>query len=180
MEEILNLIKIFWFFLPAGIANMSPVLFKWINFLNYPVDFNKKINNKPIFGKNKTYRGLFSGIIISIITVYIQAVFYQFTKAFSLIDYSAVNLFLLGSLLGFGALGGDLLKSFFKRQINMPPGKSWIPFDQIDWIIGAIILTSFYILLSLENILTAIILFGLLHPVINYIGYIIKIKKSRF
>lgn len=33
------LLQTFWLFLPAGFANMAPVLFKWFPFFGYPVDF---------------------------------------------------------------------------------------------------------------------------------------------
>jgi len=49
--------------LPAYFANMAPVLVQKINLFAYPVDFNQKMNNKPIFGKNKTFRGFIFGII---------------------------------------------------------------------------------------------------------------------
>jgi CDP-2,3-bis-(O-geranylgeranyl)-sn-glycerol synthase len=32
---------------------------------------------------------------------------------------------------------GDAVKSFFKRQIGVAPGASWIGFDQLDFFIGA-------------------------------------------
>lgn len=36
-------IKAVYFMIPAYAANMSPVLFKKVNFLNRPVDGNKKL-----------------------------------------------------------------------------------------------------------------------------------------
>ena len=83
-------------------------------------------------------------------------------------------------MLGFGALFGDSVKSFFKRQLNIKPGKSWIPFDQVDWIIGAILFSIFYVALSLYDVIFAIIIFGVLHPIVNLIGYFLKIKKNKF
>ncbi|MDA1060981.1 MAG: CDP-archaeol synthase [bacterium] len=174
------LLKTFWFLLPAGIANMSPVLFKWIPFLNYPVDLNRKFKGKPIFGSNKTYRGLLFGTLTAIAAVYFQKVFYQDLSSISLIDYSNVNIYILGVLLGFGALLGDMIKSFFKRQMNIKSGKSWVPFDQLDWIIGSLICVSFYIAISWQVILASILLFGLLHPITNLIGYFLHIKKNKF
>lgn len=178
--ELIDFIKIIWFFLPAGVANMSPVIFKFVNFLNYPVDFNKQIKNKPIFGPHKTYRGIFFGVIASILFVFIQGLIYPGTKAISLIDYSSANFIFLGFLLGFGALFGDLIKSFFKRQFNIDSGKPWVPFDQIDWILGAVVFTGFYVKLSLSQIIFAVIIFGVFHPLINLLGYFLKIKKNKF
>lgn len=174
------IIKTFWLLLPAGIANMSPVLFKWIPFLNYPVDLHIKFREKPLFGKNKTYRGFLFGIIMSIAIVYLQRFFYSQTKSITLINYSEINIFLLGFLLGFGALFGDLIKSFFKRQAGINSGQSWFPFDQIDWIIGGLIFMSFYVVVSWKYVLISIIFFGLLHPVINLISYFLGIQKNKF
>ena len=178
--DLIYFLKIIWFFLPAAIANMSPVLFKWINFLNYPIDLNKTFLKKPIFGKNKTFRGFFFGIIMAILFAYIQVLLYPISKPISLINYNQINFILLGFLLGFGALFGDLIKSFIKRQLNIEPGKSLVPLDQIDWIIGSIVFIFAYIQLSSIQIITAVIMLGLLHPVINILGYLLKIKKNKF
>ena len=175
-----SIISIFWLLLPAGIANMSPVLFKWLPVLAKPVDFNKKFKKKPIFGRNKTWRGLVCGTLVAILIVYVQKLLYPYMKAYSFVDYSGTNFVLLGFLLGFGALAGDLVESFLKRQRNTPPGKSWPPWDQIDWIIGALLLVSFFVPLSAEMIVIALLLFGILHPMINLLGYVLKIKKNKF
>ena len=178
---MLNIIfSVFWFFLPAGIANMSPVLFKWLPILKTPVDFNKKFRKKPVFGKNKTWRGLFCGTLVAILIVYLQKLLYPYMQAYSLIDYSTINIFLLGFLLGFGALFGDLVESFIKRQRNTSPGKSWPPWDQLDWIIGALILVSFLVPLTVSEIIIALLLFSVLHPLMNILGYALRIKKNMF
>ena len=174
------IIKTFWLLLPAGLANMAPVLFKWIPILNFPIDFNKKFKNKPIFGTNKTCRGFLFGIIVSILVVLMQSLLYAHTKNISLIDYSQTNPYLLGFLFGFGALFGDLIESFFKRQMGVGSGKPWFPFDQIDWIIGALLFVNFYITINWKYIILSILLFGLLHPVMNLIGFYLGIKKNKF
>ena len=174
------IIQTFWLLLPAGFANMAPVLFKWVPFINYPVDFNKKFRDKPIFGKNKTYRGFLFGILTAILIVFIQQNVYEYTSSISLLNYSEINVFLLGFLMGFCALFGDLIKSFFKRQVGIDSGHSWFPFDQIDWVIGSLIFAGFYINPEIKIIAASILLFGILHPVINLIGYYLGIKKNKF
>lgn len=169
----------FWFFLPAGIANMAPVLFKWIPF-ETPIDFNKKFHGKPIFGETKTYRGFIVGIIFATLTVYLQQHYYPHPENHVLINYESINVCLLGFLFGFGALFGDLIESFFKRRLNMPSGWLWAPFDQLDWIIGAIVLSSLYVSIGTKNIFAALIIFGLLHPIVNLIGYSLHVKTNKF
>jgi len=41
----------------------------------------------------------------------------------------------------FGALLGDIVESFFKRRKGIERGKDWIPFDQLDFIIGVLFLS---------------------------------------
>ena len=175
------LISIIWFLLPAGFSNMSPVLFKKINFLNKPVDFGKKwFDGKFIFGKNKTYRGFFFGTLVAIFVLYLQVLVYPEMKNFSFFDYSQVNIFLLGFLFGFGALLGDLIESFLKRRVGVESGQSWMPWDQIDWVLGALILTYPILKLDWKIYLFSILIWGILHPVVNLIGYWLKIKKNKF
>ena len=160
-----------WFFLPAGIANMSASLSKYIPFLDISI-------SKKYLGKNKTYRGFLFGIIVAILVTYIQYLLYPNIKLIAITNYQ--NFIFLGFLQGFGALLGDSVESFFKRKKNIPPGKSWFPFDQIDWILGAIILSFLYIKLPISIIIVALIFAMIAHPLINLLGYTLKLQKNKF
>ena len=91
---LLTILQTIWLFLPSGFANMAPTFFLKSKFLDYPI-------NKKIFGKNKTYKGFFVGIITAILIVYLQKLISPFTSMISLIDYFNINTILLGFLLGF-------------------------------------------------------------------------------
>ena len=39
---------------------------------------------------------------------------------------------------------GDSLKSFFKRRLDIAPGARWIPADQLDFVVGGLIVLSFW------------------------------------
>jgi CDP-2,3-bis-(O-geranylgeranyl)-sn-glycerol synthase len=185
MVELLTaLFFAFWFFAPAGLANVCAFASGKIAFLrpyNYPVDFNLRIKGKRILGSHKTIRGFVVGIAAAIIGVYLQVFFYDhlsWQRAILPINYDLVNPILLGFLLGFGALVGDAVKSYFKRLRGIQPGISWFPFDQIDFIIGGIVLTFFYIQLSWLQYLTLFIVWVVLHPLISFIGYLLKLKRK--
>lgn len=171
-----ELIQIFWLFLPAGIANMAPVLFKWVPILDYPIDIGGKISGKRILGNNKTFRGLIFGILIAMLVVYLQSL----ADFETIINYSAINILLLGFLMGFGVIFGDSVKSFFKRRRGIKSGKSWLVFDQVDWIFGAIIFVNLYVWVGWKVNFISLVLFALLHPVVNYAGYLLKIKKNKW
>jgi CDP-2,3-bis-(O-geranylgeranyl)-sn-glycerol synthase len=50
--------------------------------------------------------------------------------------------FATGLRLGFGAMAGDAAKSFFKRRLAIEPGRPWVPFDQLDFAVGALVLVG--------------------------------------
>jgi CDP-2,3-bis-(O-geranylgeranyl)-sn-glycerol synthase len=168
----LLIIKSLYFFLPAYFANMSPVLLKWIPFANIPV-------NKKIFGSNKTWRGLIVGTLTGGLIFALQKWIHKLGfQNLAIIDYSDFSL-LLGFLLGFGALLGDLVKSYYKRKAGIKPGCPFVPFDQIDFVIGALVIGFFIYVPPAEVALFLIILSPILHIIVNYLGYLLGIRKRK-
>lgn len=173
-----------WFFAPAGFANLAAFASGKIRVLkkyNYPADCYKKFRGKRILGSHKTVRGFIAATLVGMLFCYLEVLFYN---AFSSIrevvplNYSLVNPFLLGALLGFGALAGDAVKSFFKRQRGIQPGRSWFPFDQTDYIIGGIIFSLLYIQLSVWNYVILFIVWFLMHPLTTFIGYLFRLRHK--
>lgn len=177
------LLQILWLLAPAGVANMSAAISaKLLPNLNAPVDFGKTLRGKRILGDHKTFRGLilgtFFGSIIYLLQVYLFEN-YDFTDKLSLFDYSNESIF-IGFLLSFGGLFGDMVKSFFKRQMSIASGKSWLIFDQIDWIVGSLLLSWPLTRIELSYIIIAIIFGFVLHLSIKYIGYNLGLDKEPF
>ena len=103
---------------------------------------------------------------------------YPFFSNLSLLNYS--NWLAIGFLLGFGALFGDLVKSFFKRRMNIKPGKSFFPWDQLDYTIGALVFILFLYIPSWQLVITILIISTLLHIIVKHIGYYLKINKIKW
>jgi len=179
--DLMILLKSLYFILPAYFANMAPVAFKNVNFLATPVDFGKKLGKNPVFGAHKTWRGMVAATLAGILIFYIQKILYQyiFFAKISLIDYSSYSIF-LGALIGFGAIFGDLVKSFFKRRLSIKPGKRWIPFDQLDFVIGALAFASFYYIAPLTVWIILIIVTIPLHMAANHIAFYLGISKQKW
>jgi len=177
-----------YFTVPAYFANMAPVIaqkLKLLPELNKPVDLGSKIDNIPLFGKNKTFRGFIAAIAGGILGAFIQKLLYniQFFNSISVTDYS--NWLLIGFLLGAGAITGDLVESFFKRRLKLRPGKPWIPFDQTDFIIGAYLFAwPFYYTFAsfsfLSLFLTSFVASFFLHIATNHISYYLRIRKEKW
>jgi len=179
-----DILFVFWFFGPAGLANMAAFFSGKIPFLKpftYPVDLFLKFRRRRVLGSHKTVRGFVVGIFFAIVCVYLERFLYQqfsFVRNVIPLDYSTINPFILGFLSGFGALAGDAIKSFFKRQAGIQPGKSWVPFDQIDYILGGMIFTALYIKLTIIQYLWLFFLWFLIHPLTSFAGYLLRLKKE--
>lgn len=184
MNILAALFFAFWFFGPAGLANVCAFASGKIRFLkpfNYPADFGLRFRGKRVLGNHKTIRGFVIGILAAIFGVYLQVFFYNifpWQQQLLPINYNAINPWLLGFLLGFGALAGDSIKSFFKRQVGIQPGRSWVPFDQIDYIVGGIVFTWFYVSLVWYQYIILFVVWVLIHPLSTYIGFLFKLRHK--
>lgn len=164
-----------WFFLPAGVANMSPVLAARLPLIKNwrtPIDFGQAYNGKRLLGDNKTWRGLAFGGLAGAVTGLIQ---------YRVLTYSAEStgfIVLVTGLMGLGALIGDAVESFFKRRAGVAPGEAWVPFDQIDYVIGGLVFVLPLIALSLADILRILLAYFVLHLFVGYLGYLIGLKSK--
>jgi CDP-2,3-bis-(O-geranylgeranyl)-sn-glycerol synthase len=78
---------------------------------------------------------------------------------------------LTGGVLGFGALAGDMAKSFFKRRLKREEGSPFFPWDSLDYVIGMLVFGLFLHVPSWQEclvILAAGPLFSLLSNVTAY------------
>lgn len=174
-EAIIFAIPIFVSNSAASISRALPLLKK----MNYPLDFNKTINGERIFGKGKTIRGFIFGFIIGVISALISYLLFHNSKFFFISNEFKLDLkkfILLGSLQSFGALFGDLLKSFFKRRLHIKSGAPWPIFDQLDFIIGGLAIGSLVYIPPAQIIICLLVITPLLHLFSNIIAYKLKIK----
>lgn len=158
-----------YFILPAYAANMAPVI---AGKLNLPLGISI---HKKAFGKNKTYRGLIVAYLAAAATLAIQTAISPPVEP--LIEYSYATIPLYAFLFGIGALIGDLIKSFFKRRLKRPPGSSWPPFDQIDFILGTYIFFLPVYIIPWQTLLILLVITPILHLAANVTAYALKIKK---
>jgi len=177
------ILSCFYFFLPAYLNNMTPPFAKKagvLKSLDKPVDFNMSFGGERILGSHKTWRGVLTGLMIGFLTLYLQVWLYRFplVQELAFFDYQRINFLRFGFLLCGGAIFGDLLFAFFKRRLKLKPGAKFIPFDQINHVIGAaIFMTPFYKIDTLIW-LTLLPLSFVLHLAANQIGFYLKLNKT--
>ena len=163
------------FFFPAGVANAAPPVANKIPLLNRwktPLDSGNKLDGKFVLGKNKTWRGLTFGTLMGGVSAWLLY------PLLSINTGSSIEHFLIGCVLGFGALFGDALESFFKRRKGIPSGTAWLGFDQLDYVVGAIVCSLPFVRLAITDYLFVIIMFVLLHFVVSYCGYLLGFKDK--
>lgn len=197
LETILTAL---YFFLPAFVANMLPVI---LGALRFP--FGRPISEKWL-GSHKTWRGFYAGYLGALLVLAVQSHFAiavvvpgdNFSSVFSLsnspsfmasplLNYAHLNIFLYALPFGLGAIAGDAIKSFFKRRLKRKPGAPFFPFDQLDFVIGALVsLIPFYLLdpqsflsspFQPGVLLTLLLLTPLLHLLTNLLAYALGMKK---
>jgi len=169
--------------LPAYFANMAPVIFK-NNFriLDIPVDLDRTWRGRPLLGRTKTIRGFVMGIVLAVAVTVVQKYLFEFDlfKNISLINYQTVNFLILGLLFGLGALAGDAIESFFKRQLGVKPSESLKIWDQIDFVLGALVIVWFYYDLDPADYLIILGLSLGLTILTNHASYYLRIRKEKW
>jgi len=161
--EIVQLIaKALKFIFPAYCANAIPVLAGG----GTPIDFGKTFSDgRPIFGKNKTFRGFFAGLLVGSAVGILESILFNYHMSF-------------GFLLSLGALFGDLAGAFIKRRLNIAPGELLPIVDQIDFILGAFLFALPLQILYLELIVVALVLTPPIHLLTNFGAYKFGLKSN--
>lgn len=131
------------------------------------MDFGKKfIDNRPILGSHKTVKGFVAGLAIGTLVGIGESYLFN--------DYSP----LLGFVLSLGALVGDLAGAFLKRRLGLLPGASLPIIDQIDFVLGALLLSSAIYPVSPLMVLLIVLLTIPIHIFTNFLAYLTHAKKK--
>ncbi len=170
------LVDALWLMLPAYVPNSSAVLFAG----KTPIDFGGTfVDGKRIFGPGKTWRGLIGGTIVGIVV----GLLLQFIELSTHLGLPSFDPLLVVVTLSLGAMLGDLIKSFFKRRLGLSRGRPLPLADQLDFVIGAWVLTYLFFPewfvhnFTLPVIVVVLVLSPLIHLTVNLIGY--KLGKKQ-
>ena len=171
----------------AAISHMIVVKYQWGAFLKYPLDHHITYRKKRLFGKNKTYRGLIAMILFSILFTkmyYVLVNYFPELKPYNLLNINQYSYIFYGVLFGFGYIIGELPNSFYKRQLEVTEGKTTTIFmriiDQIDSVISITLLLVVFSSFSWTHFVIGILFYGILHSVINYVLFLIGLRKEAF
>ena len=162
-----RLLELLYLMLPAYFANMAPPFAKFWHGWNRPIQ-------RKWLGEHKTVVGFALGVLAAIAIAFAQ----------SRIDFAIDRLWPAGAWAGvglasgLGAMIGDSLKSFFKRRMGIAPGARWIPADQLDFVIGALIALSFFVELTIADVVPIFVFTFLADIAVNQISYRAGIRDT--
>ncbi|MBI5732763.1 CDP-archaeol synthase [Candidatus Jorgensenbacteria bacterium] len=117
------MIETIYFTAPAWLSNTLTAIFYYAlmdkNHIipSWPVDFGATIRGRRLFGNNKTFFGCIFTILISALIGSLQ------------------GRSIIGWTMGIATVIGTLINSFAKRRLNITPGGTLFPFDQLDYAI---------------------------------------------
>ncbi|OLD03046.1 hypothetical protein AUG19_06255 [archaeon 13_1_20CM_2_54_9] len=148
---------------PAYVANAAPLVFGG----RTPLDGGRKfLDGQPIFGSHKTVRGLVAGIIAGSVLGAVESLFDP-------------RLLLAGFMISLGAVLGDLLGAFVKRRLKIKPGDQLPIVDQLDFVLGGLLVGWSFFQMELVSILVVVLVTPPIHLVTNFGAYLLGIKKTR-
>jgi len=150
------LFKALYFFLPAYVANTVPGILGY----GRPVDLGRNFTDgRRILGNGVTVRGTLTGILGGTITGFLQGTIF------------------MGFVLGVGAMGGDMVGSFIKRRLGKPSGSPLFPLDQLNFVVGGLILAWLYVgFIRWDFVVVIVLLTPVGHLAVNKLGYHLNMK----
>ena len=163
MEELrLEIIMLFWL---MGINGVPILLTKLLGQrFSYPIDRNRLFfDGRPILGSSKTFRGLVSALLVSVLIGSIFAIPFH------------------TSLL-FGALSmmGDMTTSFIKRRLSLVSSSMALGLDQIPESLFPLLGCKVLLGLSLAQIVVVVVAFFLIDLILSRLLFWLRIRKTPY
>lgn len=178
---LVYLLSVIYFYLPGAIANIGANLSRFISpfkEMSTPIDRGFVWKGHRLIGEHKTWGGFLCGMVFGVAYGSLKIfVFdrYWFGDVFLHLD--AYRGLLLVFLLSFGALSGDIVKSVIKRVSGIAPHSAWIPFDEIDHTVMAMLLVKVFFDVEWILVFWVVCIYFVLHLITNIIGFKLRIKR---
>ena len=163
-----RLLQLLYFMAPAYVANMAPP------FVRYWKGWNRPISERRL-GSHKTVVGGAAGVLAAVVVTLLQS-----RLAWGGGIVVTGGWLDLGVRMGAGAMVGDCVKSFFKRRRGVAPGATWIPFDQLDFVAGALVFVWPRAALAWTDVALVLALSFVGHILVNHLGYWLGVRPARW
>jgi CDP-2,3-bis-(O-geranylgeranyl)-sn-glycerol synthase len=148
---------------PTYCTNGAPVIFGG----GRPIDFGRSFpDGERIFGDHKTIYGFVSGLVVGFVVALFESYFVSWDS------------FVVAILASLGALLGDLAGAFVKRRFKIKPGAPLPGVDQLDFVVGAILLVSTVFQITAGSLLIVILVTPPIHLLTNIGAHLLRLKSN--
>lgn len=125
-----------WAMLPAYIPNNVAVVVGG----GRPIDGGKTVGGKRVLGDGKTWRGTIGGVLAGLVVAVGLDRIEQSVDSVIGVDVPGFPV-VVAVALPVGAMLGDMVASAFKRRVGRARGARIPVVDQLDFVVGALLLT---------------------------------------
>lgn len=173
------LLTALWAMLPAYLPNSAAVVLGG----GPPIDAGRTLGGRRLLGAGKTWRGLLGGATTGVgLAVALNALN---PAARAVLDV-ALPVFPVAALLSLplGAMVGDIAASFLKRRTGRNRGEPVPVMDQLDFVVGAVVLTAladpgwFTDVFTWPVLATVLVVTPVFHVGTNVVGYLLGLKDE--
>jgi len=148
------------------VANGAPVMASWVlgRRFSFPLDGGRKLaDGRPLFGPSKTLRGVGLGVAVT-----------AACAPFLGLEWK------IGTLVGIGAMSGDVFSSFVKRRMGVPPSGKATGLDQVPEALFPLVACAFVTNLSAADIIAAMSLFFIADVVLSLVFFKLGIRDRPY
>jgi CDP-2,3-bis-(O-geranylgeranyl)-sn-glycerol synthase len=169
----------FWAMLPAYVPNNAAVLAGG----GRPIDGGRSWGGRRVLGDGKTWRGTAVGTLVGVL---LAVGLNTISDPVSTVVGISLPTFPLPAAIGLalGAMLGDIGASFIKRRSGRERGAAFPGLDQLDFVVGALLLAFladadwFLSTFTLGIIIVILVITPLLHVSTNIIAFKIGAKEE--
>ena len=185
-----TLLRATWLVLPVvlgGLGHVAVLKTNVLRSLAVPIDNGARLRGRPVFGENKTWRGIALMTGLTALTSGAQAALARrnrWTSALDVLQSARVNAWLTGALCGLTYCLAELPNSFVKRQLGIAPGaratrasRLQYVVDQADSVAGCLLALRLLYRAAARELITAFALGITVHIGIDQLIYAIGVKS---
>ncbi len=157
----------------------------WLGFAAVPIDGGRRWRGRPLFGANKTWRGVLAVALGSALGYALQGLSPALQpRAWTGLSFPALAV--LGFAIGGAAMLSELPNSFLKRRLAIEPGApgagpAAVPFylyDQVDFLLGAWLVVWAWVPPTPSRLLWSVAFVVALHQLISLAGARLGMRAS--
>jgi hypothetical protein len=188
----ISLLRAGWLILPvvaAGLGHVAVLKTNGLRRLAIPVDRGARWHGRPVFGANKTWRGIVLMTGLGALATGLQSEVERrnaWIASHITTRPAPLNPWLAGAVSGLAYCLAELPNSFFKRRLGIPPGargrsagRLQYVIDQTDSVIGGLIALRLLYRPPRDELAAAVGLGVAVHIGIDQMLYVIGVKRRQ-